>query len=64
MNSVENVHELAFVFMDSFDLNVKQRIFVNFNSHVLVNPIGQSSFVKLLDLSPSSLEILIFYLIF
>lgn len=64
MNSVQNVHELAFVFMDPFDLDIEDWVFVDHYLQVLPNSIGQPVLVVLLNLPPPFLKVFVINLRF
>ena len=55
-NDVQDIEELAFVLVQSFDLNVKQRRRVDFYTAVGDEPFRQTPLVGLLDVAPLSLQ--------
>jgi len=46
---IEDVHELAFIFMDTFHHDIKERIRVKINIAILPNPRAKSFLIILLN---------------
>lgn len=59
-DNVEAVQQLAFVLVDSLDLDVKQGSCVNFDAVILLQKLRQLQLVFLLDFHYGTLEVCIF----
>ena len=55
-NDMENVQVLTFIFVNSFDLNIKHGCRINFHPQRLQKPIRKFLFICLLDFKPGVLE--------
>ena len=53
---VKDVHELTFIFMYSFNLNIIQRVKRNIKASFLFNPVTKFNFISTLDFNKSILE--------
>ena len=57
MNTIESVHKLTLVLVNSLDLDIEEGILIDSNTTVLVDPVGKSLLVSHLDISPCLSEI-------
>lgn len=56
ITNIEDVHELTFVFMNTFNLNIIQRVKRNIKTCSLFYPVTKFNFISTLDFNKSILE--------
>ena len=40
MDNIKSIHELSFVFVDSLDLNIEETLGIDFEIHIVLDPLG------------------------
>ena len=64
MNNIQDIHELALILMNSFNLDIEHAIFIHDNGCLFLDPLNKLFLVVLLDGHPFCSEFFIFCQIF